>query len=373
MTKKILYKANRAIKSPLKFAIGGFLIFLGLMIGNWVLAFETECKAIISTDELGVVSACWFNGTTTPPFDTAYSYQHCVGIYPNCERVVSSFNSPHYISSLLNDNYHLENGFANYNGFTDDDNYFIAFYSEYNFIGNVVYFIATRSNAIWYGQECNVINCGLCESWVTCQMVKGCFWDFQYNYCLPYEFCCGCGFENEKCLFCDSQEKCEGITDCYWAENFCWYAGEQCGAGLNCQFCQNQETCEIEGCFWYGDYCWLEEKPIISSWTDWYDSYGDYENPAPLVNTLASGSQNFFESIGGFLITFKKMFDLQTAFQNGKNFGSVIPVARGYLTTLDDFVGALPFGTYFLFILIFMLAVGTFRIIRALIQLIKFW
>lgn len=221
---------------------------------------------------------------------------------------------------------------------------------------------------------CSNAHCQLCETWATCQVNSNCLWSYSQQFCYTNEVGCGLGEPTEKCLFCDTQASCEGVEGCYWHDDFCYYSTAVCGSGdLELQFCLTQATCESAGGYWYEDYCWVEPKPAISSWSNWYASYGDYSSPAPLVNTLATSSQSFFESVGGFLTTFNRTFDLASAYQNGKNFGSAIPIARGYLATLNDFVGIFPIGTYFLFILMFMLAIGVFRMVRALIQLIKFW
>ena len=221
--------------------------------------------------------------------------------------------------------------------------------------------------------SCSNEYCYLCADWSSCQNWTNCIWSYTYNYCFQKEYGCGLGFGEQKCYFCDTEESCEAVENCYWHENYCFYGVGECAAGLQLQFCENEIDCENAGGYWYDDHCWEEPKPIIGSWGDWYDDYGDYETPAAMVNTLATGSQSFFESIGGFLTTFNRTFDLAAAYQNGKDFGEVIPTARGYLATLDDFVGFLPVGTFFMFVLMFMLAVGVFRIVRALIQLVKFW
>lgn len=219
---------------------------------------------------------------------------------------------------------------------------------------------------------CNGTHCQECETWADCENAN-CVWSFTYNYCFQNEYGCGLGYGEQKCFFCETEVTCEAIEDCYWSEDYCFYGTGACGQGLECQFCEDQTTCETAGCFWYGTFCWFETKPSIFSWTNYYNDYGDYETPSAWVNDVATASQSFFESVGGLLATFKNSFDLQSAYQNGKDFGNAIPIARGYLATLNDFVGVLPIGNFFLFILIFMLAIGVFRMVRALIQLIKFW
>lgn len=218
-------------------------------------------------------------------------------------------------------------------------------------------------------------NCQFNQTYLTCENA-GCCW--YYSYLLWEYFCvecptgeCSSGIYD--CQNCLTEETCEAEEFCYWFEGFCRYGTGECGEGLELQFCENQADCENAGGYWYGDYCWLEAKPSLLDFGDYYDEHGDYATPSAWIVSVASSTTGFFESIGGFLTTFEKFFDLKEAHQRGIDFGSAIPTARGFLTIFDDFLGNLPISGFFIFILGFMLAVGVFRIVRNLVQLLKFW
>lgn len=216
-----------------------------------------------------------------------------------------------------------------------------------------------------------------------CQNV-GCIWYFNewlfVNNFVPYAFCVDplsvegeCGSEWDTCQYCISQGICEAQDFCYWWQDSCHYGTGSCAEGLQVQFCDNQTECENAGGFWYEDFCWLSPKPSLFDFDDYYSEHGDYATPTAWILGVASSTAGFFNTIGGFLTTFRENFDLQSAYTKGKMLGSAVPVARGYMTIFNDFLGGLPLGELFLFVLIFMLAIGVFRIVRNLIQLLKFW
>lgn len=208
--------------------------------------------------------------------------------------------------------------------------------------------------------------------------VAGCSWHYGNPLLVPnLNFCsetptgdCGSGLWD--CPNCLTQATCEA-QDCYWYQNLCSYTGVNCGEGLLTQFCDNEIDCLAVGGYWYSDFCWLSEKPTLLDWADYYDENGDYATPTAWITGVASSTTGFAESIGGFLITFGENFNLNDAYEKGNAFGNAIPLARSYLGILDEFAGNLPFGTFFLFILMFTLAIGVFRIVRNLAQLLKFW
>ena len=211
--------------------------------------------------------------------------------------------------------------------------------------------------------------------------VAGCVWHFwPFPGLIPeITFCsespsgdCGSGLFD--CPNCLTQETCEAQT-CYWYQGRCSFTGGAiCGEGLLTQFCENEIDCTNAGGFWYTDFCWLSEKSTnLLDWNDYYDENGDYATPTTWITGIASSTNGFFGTIGGFLSTFSENFNLTDAYNKGFAFGSAIPLARSYLGILDEFTGNLPFGEFFIFILIFTLAVGVFRIVRNLAQLLKFW
>ena len=211
--------------------------------------------------------------------------------------------------------------------------------------------------------------------------VAGCVWHFwpfpglipETTFCsdIPTGDCDSGLFDCPNCL---TQETCEGQT-CYWYQGRCSFTGGAvCGADLLTQFCENEIDCTNAGGFWYTDFCWFEEQPdTLLNWSEYYDENGDYATPTAWISGMATSTTGFFGNIGGFLSTFSKNFNLTDAYNKGSDFGSAIPLARSYLGILDEFSGNLPFGDFFIFILIFTLAVGTFRIVRNLVQVLKFW
>jgi hypothetical protein len=211
-----------------------------------------------------------------------------------------------------------------------------------------------------------------------CQ-TAGCSWHYGNPLLTPDLSFCGdlptgnCGSGLWDCPNCLTQATCEAQT-CYWYQNLCTYTGAICGEGLLTQFCENEADCTTAGGFWYTDFCWLSAKPSnLLDWASYYDENGDYATPTAWITGVASSTTEFFESIGGFLTTFSDNFNLTDAYEKGGTFGNAIPLARSYLTILDQFTGTLPFGDFFIFLLIFTLAVGVFRIVRNLFQLLKFW
>ena len=212
--------------------------------------------------------------------------------------------------------------------------------------------------------------------------VAGCVWHFwpfqgylfpEINYCsdIPSGDCVTGFFDCPNCL---TQETCEA-QDCYWFQGRCSFTGgATCGEGLLVQFCENEGDCTSAGGFWYSDFCWFEEKPdYLLIWGDYYEENGDYETSSVWISGIASSTTGVFENIGSFLSTFSKNFNLTDAYNKGLAFGSAIPLGRSYLGILNGFTGNLPFGELFIFTLIFVVAVGVFRIVGKLFQILKFW
>jgi hypothetical protein len=216
-----------------------------------------------------------------------------------------------------------------------------------------------------------------------CEANPNCEWYFSewlFNSGLtPYEDCqtkesvaSMCGDTWLTCNYCITETACED-QGCYWNGSECYYGTGECGEGLELQFCDNEGDCETAGGYWYDDYCWLSAGTEVSSFDDYYAEYGDYATPTAWISDLADGTGGFFNSIGGFLSTFKAFFDLRKAIDYGKIFGGAIPTALSYLKIINDFCGGFPVASLFIFALGFMLAIGVFRIVRNLVQLVKFW
>jgi len=228
---------------------------------------------------------------------------------------------------------------------------------------------------LYYGEEvCALDNCGACDEYFECQYV-GCCWYYQPWWPPPFDNFCGecegtCSYET--CGLCSTEEDCEAVN-CYWFGEYCSFWAQECGGELACQFCLDQETCEAEDCNWneLSETCWYAVPTLPSSWSTYYDTHGGYETPAEFVNELAQTTGETLAVVSGLFEGFMTSFNTADALARGTALGNVIPKGRGYLKVFDGLFGHYPIGETFVFILIFMLAVGLFRIVRQLIALIK--
>lgn len=205
--------------------------------------------------------------------------------------------------------------------------------------------------------------------------LAGCYWYYASfgNFCSDIIFGGECGSDWYSCSSCETEENCEAQEDCYWFQGLCHYGTGACGLGVQLQFCETQGECEGFGGYWFENFCWGEPEPEIIIWEDYYLEHGEYATPSDWVLSLTSTTSSLFKNIGGFISGFRNFFDLQSAYQKGLELGGAIPKARGYVSLLDGFTGALPIGTLLIFAFGFLLAIGVFRIVRNLIQLLKFW
>jgi hypothetical protein len=193
--------------------------------------------------------------------------------------------------------------------------------------------------------------------------------DFTCDWC-PTTECTETPDPYSDCAFCGTEETCNAQGDhCYWWAGSCKYGSKTCGADLNLQFCLTDGECTTAGGYWYGDFCWVSPLMGLTSWSDYYDTYGDYETPSDWINDLATSVESFFGKVGGLIFSFSENFDVAEAMEQGEKLGSAIPKARAYLEIFNSFFGDFPIGEIFLFVLILMLCVGVFRLFRNL----KFW
>ena len=242
------------------------------------------------------------------------------------------------------------------------------FFTSNNYADFYIDWIAETSEI----PSCSIEHCDLCYNWFDCE-IEGCCWYYNpyfiiTNYCaLCYE---ECSFET--CGSCANQEDCEAVG-CYWTGEYCSWIVSECGDGLACQFCETQETCEAEDCFWStaNQTCWYKAPTLPSDWSAYYDEHGGYEVPAGFVDDLAETTGEAFDSISSLFEGFAVSFSNSDALARGSALGQTIPKARGYLKIFGGLFGHIPIGETFVFILIFMLAIGLFRTIRHLIQIVK--
>jgi len=144
-----------------------------------------------------------------------------------------------------------------------------------------------------------------------------------------------------------------------------------CDSGYYLQFCETQEDCEAYGGFWRADFCWEIEPPEIIDWENYYSEHSTFETPTSFITSLVGLIKTPLEIAGGWLVSLESVFDKAKATEKGEEIGEAIPIARGYLATINQFFGGLPISEVFIFFLTITLAVGVFRIIRNIIALIK--
>lgn len=110
----------------------------------------------------------------------------------------------------------------------------------------------------------------------------------------------------------------------------------------------------------------------ISSWENYYAEHSErFATSTPLFSTLADVFGPLIKTAGNFILFFNNFFDPPIASEKGNEIGNAIPVARGYLETIDDFFGGLPISWAFLFFLITYFVVIILKIIRKTLTTLK--
>ncbi len=242
-------------------------------------------------------------------------------------------------------------------------------------VGDFYFYSIKKIDGLWYGDT----SCDYYTNFTDC-ISAGCFWGYYTlflggpatGYCVEAPTGeCGSGYDD--CQNCITQEDCEAEDFCFWYLDTCRY-GETACAGTSLQLCENQTDCETAGGYWYDEFCWYSPKPTyFITWEDWYAEHGNYATSTPFINSLASSTTGFFEFFGGFFSTFNNVFNIQDATERGKSLGSVVPLARGYLTIFNDFLGGFPISELFIFFLTFMLVIGVIRLFTRVLPMLKFW
>jgi hypothetical protein len=232
--------------------------------------------------------------------------------------------------------------------------------------------------------SCGIGNCGSCSGPLLCQSA-GCCWDYLpgglwlpggNNWCGE----CGageCGGDSiYDCQYCLNSLDCEGSGMCYWATSTasCLTGHPECGPGTSLFLCGNETDCINNEGYWYEGSCWTIPEPTdLIDWATYYASYGDYSTSSAWIADVASTTTSLFKKVNSFMGLFDNNFDLGTAQAKGKTFGGTIPLARGYLQIIDAFLGNMPIGELLVFVLLFMMCVGIFRLVKGLVQLLHIW
>jgi len=180
-----------------------------------------------------------------------------------------------------------------------------------------------------------------------------------------------CSFQT--CNFCYTEYSCF-LSGCIWNSETETCESKPygtCGIENYLRFCETQLECEALGGYWVADFCWEIEPPEITNWDIYYSEHSDFDTPTNLTTSLVNLTQPIMETAGGWLVSMENIFDTAEATQKGEQFGEAIPVARGYVSTINDFFGGFPISEAFIFFLIITLAIGVFRIVRNIILLVK--
>jgi hypothetical protein len=110
----------------------------------------------------------------------------------------------------------------------------------------------------------------------------------------------------------------------------------------------------------------------ISDWTTYYAEHTEkWASSTELFTNWANAVDPMMSWIGNLAVSFQGIFNASSSAEKGTQYGNAIPMARGYLATIDNFFGGLPVSTAFLFYLITALVVIIFKMISSFINLIK--
>jgi len=118
-----------------------------------------------------------------------------------------------------------------------------------------------------------------------------------------------------------------------------------------------------------------EEEPPETydflAWTDYYTSISEkFATSTPLFNNIAGSLTPIINKMGDFILFIEEYFDVGEAVTKGQSLGLAIPKARGYLVIIDDFI-SLPLSGFIIFFLLTMAVVVCYKVILAIIKLLK--
>jgi hypothetical protein len=123
------------------------------------------------------------------------------------------------------------------------------------------------------------------------------------------------------------------------------------------------------------DYTPPEEEPTyylpISDWEDYYASNSErFTTSTPLFATMAGVFEPIISWIGNTALGFQTYFDPDVARAKGTEMGNAIPVARGYVESIDDFFGGLPISSIFIFYVITALVIFVYRLVKGILTIV---
>jgi len=147
----------------------------------------------------------------------------------------------------------------------------------------------------------------------------------------------------------------------------CYFINEISGT-ISDEQCRGYKLNVIEG---FSSYLPPYNLPF-ENWDTYYSAHTDkYATSTPLFSAIASAISPLADRIGNFVVYVKTYFDLEQASAKGTTMGQAIPVARGYLTEINNFFGGLPISDFVIFYILSVAVIICYKIIYRVIRLIK--
>lgn len=110
----------------------------------------------------------------------------------------------------------------------------------------------------------------------------------------------------------------------------------------------------------------------FQGWDNYYSGHSDkYPSSTPLFSAMAETLSPLADRVGNFVVYVKTYFDVEQASAKGTALGQAIPIARGYLTEINNFFGGLPISDFVIFYLLSVAVIICYKIIYRVIRLIK--
>lgn len=115
-------------------------------------------------------------------------------------------------------------------------------------------------------------------------------------------------------------------------------------------------------------------QPVpITRWENYYTAHTDPKFPTStaIFTGLSEKLDTITQNLSSFINNFRSLFDNTKAFNQGKEYGEVVPMARGYLASINSFFGDLPVSEMFIFFILTAIVVVLYRIIARILHLIR--
>jgi hypothetical protein len=147
----------------------------------------------------------------------------------------------------------------------------------------------------------------------------------------------------------------------------CYFINEITGI-ISDEQCRGYKINVIEG---FNPYLPPYNLPF-ESWDTYYSAHTDkYATSTPLFSAISSAISPLADRIGNFVVYIKTYFDLEQASTKGTAMGQSIPIARGYLTEINNFFGGLPISDFLIFYILSVAVIICYKVIYRVIRLIK--